>query len=257
MGMRAQAQVTRQERALQKTANQLAQMEKAHERMVAQYEAALAELERLRQQVAQDVSGQMANMEIQPPLGTAMPQGINSQYDKFINKTSNSRLRSTTQGNIRPGEPFGLQAGENAIHTGTSSASTLRGHIPTGDTPLGSPPGGVDATYAQKLPTEDTTDVPMYRSADMDNHYDAVRNSNGEPLYVSGYYSKSGSTSKTYEYLLWPTAIPISVGQTVRAPVHPVGYHQGRRTGPGHDLDFVVTDIYTKEKFRPYHDMIR
>jgi hypothetical protein len=79
----------------------------------------------------------------------------------------------------------------------------------------------------------------------------------GEPVYVSGYYYSSGPSTKRYEYLVWPGAYPIKVGDMVQAPVHPVGYHQGKPTAPGHDRRYIIEDIYSNEQFKPYHDIIR
>ncbi len=101
------------------------------------------------------------------------------------------------------------------------------------------------------------TDEPQYSQTTRAQHWDELKSPPPEPVYVSGYYYSSGEDTKRYEYLLWPGAYPVKVGEMVSAPVHPVGYHQGKQTAPGHDRRFIITDIYSQERFVPYHDIIR
>lgn len=253
-GFRAQQQIARQEREIQRAESELARIARVHEQMLQKYEKALSEIERLREQVD---GGANSLSSTTPPLGTAMPEGITSQYDKFLNRRANNRLQKIGQGaTIKPASTTGLEAGQNQIHTGTTTGSTLQTGIPTTDRPIGASPTTVETVAMPPLSVENNANVPTYRAQDNDNHFTEVTNIPGI-MYVSGrYMTDKGMSGKTYEYIPWPTAAPLKVGDIVKAPVHARGYHQGRHTKPGHDLDFVITDIYTAEKFKPYHDHI-
>ena len=117
-------------------------------------------------------------------------------------------------------------------------------------------PIGNDSTidFTGKLPLPQN-DQPFYRTSDRDEHWQTLNENPGKTVYVSGFYFSSGSSSKRYEYLLGSTQLPISVGDMVQAPVHSSGHNKGEFL-QGHDRRFIITDIYTKEKFHPYHDVI-
>ncbi len=108
--------------------------------------------------------------------------------------------------------------------------------------------------YIGKLLTP-KDDEPSYSTSDRDEHWQHLTEDPGKKVYVSGYYYSSGANTKRYEYELGSTQLPISVGDMVSAPVHNHGHNDGKFLR-GHDRRFVVTDIYTKEKFHPYHDTI-
>ena len=99
------------------------------------------------------------------------------------------------------------------------------------------------------------TDTPVYRTSDRDMHWDEVTTDPGVPLFVSGYYYSSGEDTKRYEYMIGSTMLPLKVGDMVSAPVHSKGHGDGAFL-KGHDRRFIVTDIYTQQKFHEYHDVI-
>jgi hypothetical protein len=95
-----------------------------------------------------------------------------------------------------------------------------------------------------------------YSFGDQDTHFETLGSYPGVPVYASGYYFSSGDV-KRYEYKVEPSAYPISIGDQVMAPVHLKGYHQSGNPRHTHDRRFIVTDIYTRERFLPYHDDIK
>lgn len=108
--------------------------------------------------------------------------------------------------------------------------------------------------FTGKIPMPEN-DQPFYRTSDRDEHWSTLNTNPGKTVYVSGYYYSSGPSTKRYEYILGSTQLPISVGDMVQAPVHSSGHGKGEFL-QGHDRRFIVTDIYTKEKFHPYHDVV-
>lgn len=112
--------------------------------------------------------------------------------------------------------------------------------------------GAIDFTGKLTAPQNDQ---PFHRTSDRDEHWSTLATNPGKTVYVSGYYYSSGATTKRYEYILGSTQLPISVGDMVQAPVHSSGHGRGEFL-QGHDRRFIVTDIYTKEKFHPYHDVV-
>ncbi len=111
---------------------------------------------------------------------------------------------------------------------------------------------GIDFTGKLEPPKDDES---YYRTSDRDQHWDRLTTNPGTQVYVEGYYYSSGAGTKKYEYVLGSTQLPIAVGDMVQAPVHSSGHGDGQFL-QGHDRRFIVTDIYTKEKFHPYHDVI-
>lgn len=110
---------------------------------------------------------------------------------------------------------------------------------------------GIDFTGKLRTPKEDT---PFYRTSDRDEHWQRLDSNPGKTVYISGYYYSSGQNTKQYEYILGSSQLPISVGDMIRVPVHNAGHNDGKFLS-GHDRRFIVTDIYSKEKFKPYHDV--
>lgn len=124
-----------------------------------------------------------------------------------------------------------------------------------------------DSTLSNRRLTQDSGDVlsadmlkspddnvPSFSYADNDQHWETLRRDPGVKVYISGYYYSSGAQTKQYEYELGSTNIPISRGDMIEVPVHRQGHNDGKFLS-GHDRRFVVTDIYTNEKFKPYHDV--
>ncbi len=111
--------------------------------------------------------------------------------------------------------------------------------------------------FADKLKVPDTTGQ-TYHQADRDMHWTTLETDPGTNVYASVYYLSAKGERKEYEYEVEATALPLKVGDLVQAPVHHQG-HPGQRPGilAGHDMRAVVTDIYSKEKFHPYHDGIK
>lgn len=210
-----------QERALAEAQRKLERIERMRAEMAKQVELEQKRLEEMRQ-IADDFT--TGNKPIaEPNLSQSAPSSFESQFDKFKTTKSNDRLKSI--GN----EGIGSQA--------------------------------ID-TFADKLATRSpTANESFYRTSDRDEHWTELNSYPGKSVYVSGYYYSSGKGTKEYEYKLEPSAYPIKIGDMVQADVHPVGYHTiayhakgGRDTG--HSRRFIITDIYSKKKFYPYHDDI-
>jgi hypothetical protein len=63
------------------------------------------------------------------------------------------------------------------------------------------------------------------------------------------------NSDQEYEYEVSARALPLSVGDTVRVPVHPTGHGGGKAFTTSY-LQLQVTDIYSTPKFHAYHDRI-
>ena len=199
-----------QERALAEAQKKLDRIEKMRAEMAKQVEL---EIQRLNDmlEVQEDF---VSSPETTPSLGQSTGAAFQSQYDKFREVDSDTRLKSTND------------SGE--VARAIEAAGTL-------------------LTQA--------TDTPMYRTSDRDQHWDTLTTDPGTAVYVSGYYYSSGAHTKHYEYQLGSTQLPLSVGDMVSAPVHYQGHGDGKFLA-GHDRRFIVTDIYTNNKFTEYHDII-
>lgn len=114
---------------------------------------------------------------------------------------------------------------------------------------------------ANEVPEDYGEDEIVPGVGDNPEHWHTLAENPGRPIYVSGRYVSTGhgtyalSSTKTYEYEVSVNALPISVGDTVRVPVHPTGHGRGEAFTTGH-LQLRVEDIYTKARFHPYHDRI-
>lgn len=100
------------------------------------------------------------------------------------------------------------------------------------------------------------TNEPFFFTSDNDTHYESLYEDPGTTIYVSGYYYSSGMNSGEYEYVLSSSMLPIKIGDLIKAPIHIQGHLDGKML-KGWDRRFIITDIYTREKFTPYHDEIR
>lgn len=204
--------VTRQEQILAEAQKRLDRIEKMREQMLQQVELEMQRLDEMR--TVQEDFTQGSGTE--PPLSDASPATFQSQFDQFSTTKSNERLK-----------PVGNE-------------------------------GVIDFTGKLDPPKDDT---PFYSTGDRDQHWTHLVENPGKPVYVSGRYVSSEhgthaiTASKEYEYELSVRALPVSVGDTLRVPVHPTGHSDGRAFSTGH-LKLQVTDIYTKAKFHPYHDRI-
>jgi hypothetical protein len=150
----------------------------------------------------------------------------------------------TTEPPLTQSAPTNFQSQFDKFNT-TPNAERLRGTNEKG-TPLNFP----------GILTKPPDDKPSFSFASGDEHWSTLREDPGKKVYVSGYYYSSGSHTKRYEYELDSPALPISVGDMVSAPVHYQGHLDGKML-KGHDRRFIVTDIYSKNRFTPYHDVIR
>lgn len=117
---------------------------------------------------------------------------------------------------------------------------------------------GMDFSGKLKPPAEDK---PVFSMGDNAEHWRTLAENPGRPIYVSGRYVSTGngtfalSSPKAYEYEVSASALPLSVGDTVRVPVHPTGHGRGEAFTTGH-LQLRIDDIYTKARFHEYHDRI-
>ena len=200
------------------------------EQILLEAQKKLERIEKMREQMARQVELEVQRLNelrdaheefIQsggekPSLSQAAPSSFQSQFDQFKTTDSNKRL-----------------------------------------TPIGSK-GAVDLSgILQPI----KNDEPYYRASDRDEHWASLSEDPGKPVFVSGRYvstehgSYTISSMKEYEYELSTRALPVSVGDTMRVPVHPTGHGDGRAYSTGH-LQIMITDIYSKEKFQPYHDRI-
>ncbi len=153
-----------------------------------------------------------------PQLSQSSPASFQSQYDQFSSTKSNERLRPAT------GSPSAFE------YIGKPSTPKL------GD--------------------------PQYSHGDRDQHWSNLMDMPDKPVYASGRYISSGhgtyaiDSPKEYEYLVSAAALPLSVGDTVRVPVNPTRPERGKRGLTTAYLQMQITDIYTKERFHPYHNKI-
>lgn len=206
-----------QERVLAEAQRKLERIEKMRAEMAKHVELEQKRLEEMRQAAADFTASQNKAPLTEPNLSQSAPAGFDSQFDQFKTTKSNERLQPI--GN----EGIGSQTIENF----------------TGKLDVPSP----------------TANESFYRTSDRDEHWQQLSTDPGKTVFVSGYYYSSGSGSGKYEYILGSTQLPIRVGDMVQAPVHSSGHGDGKFL-KGHDRRFIVTDIYSKEKFRPYHDVI-
>lgn len=203
------------------------------ERALAEAQRKLERIDKMRAEMAKQVELEQNRLEdmrqiaedftsgipasTEPNLTQAAPSGFESQFDRF--KTTNANERLKTIGN----EGIGTQT--------------------------------FDVTADKLKTTAPTANESFYRTNDRDEHWQSLTTDPGKTIYVSGYYFSSGVGSGEYEYILGSTQLPIRVGDMIRAPVHNKGHGDGKFLS-GHDRRFIVTDIYSKEKFTPYHDVV-
>lgn len=227
-------QVARQEQVLAEAQKKLERIEKMRQQMIAQVEKEMQHLEKLRE-VQEDFT---RSPEIEPRLGASSPTPFQSQFDQFNTTKSNDRL--STIGN----EGVGLGVGQTEHVQPASKQGSMRTNI--------------DFTGKLQTPAKDT---PYYRNGDRDQHWTSLMDNPGQPVYVSGRYVSSEhgnhaiSAQGEYEYELSSRALPVSVGDILRAPVHPTGHGDGRAFTTSY-LQYMVTDIYSTPKFNRYHDRI-
>jgi len=208
--------ITLQERALSEAQKKLDRIDRMRDEMAKQVELEQKRLEEMRQ-VAEDFTTGTQPVT-NPSLSSATPASFQSQYDQHSSTLSNERLK-----------------------TGADGEGIVSAVIDKAQESLGVKPP--------------TSNQSFYRTSDRDEHWIALATDPGKAVFVSGYYYSSGETTKRYEYILGSTQLPISVGDMVQAPVHSSGHGDGRFLR-GHDRRFIVTDIYSKNKFQPYHDVI-
>jgi hypothetical protein len=153
-------------------------------------------------------------------MSSTAPPKFQSQFEKFSTTGSNERLKSS----------------------GGSTTAPSR--------------SGSDEKFK---PVQN--DDPSYSTGDRDQHWQSLIESPGVPMYISGRYIESDhgrhkiESKKEYEYELSARALPVSVGDVLRVPVHPTG-HKGGKDYKTVYLKMQVTDIYTKKKFHEYHDRV-
>lgn len=210
-----------QERAVKEAQEKLNRIERMREQMAQQVALEQKRLDEMRRQ-ATDFTRSKADELAQPSASASIPEGFQSQFDRFNTTPSNKRLE--TIGN----EGIDIKIPESPSNPEPTKLA-----------------GGAQPTQNQTF----------YRTSDQDQHWLKLNTDPGTAVYVSGYYYSSGEMSKRYEYQLGSTQLPIAVGDMVMAPVHSQGHGDGKFLA-GHDRRFIITDIYSKEKFRPYHDVL-
>lgn len=223
-----------QARKVAQAQQDLDRIERMYEEMKKRVEEETRKLNELIQE-NQRIADQLAQpIQTTPPTSARGAFQFRTQYDQFDNTPSNERLTKVDVG------------------TPISSIQAPR----TRDRR----PNEIDYDGHLRTPESDKT---QYSFADQDIHLEEVDPASNfsQGYYVSGYYNKSGAGSKEYEYRLLPGAGNVQVGQTVRAVVHPVGYHTGAYHAGGnrrveHEIDFTITDIHTERQFLPYMDNI-
>lgn len=217
-----------QERTVAEAEKKLARIERMREEMARQVELEQKRLEEMRR-MADDFTAANAAALPQPPLGDSQPESFQSQYDKFTNSSTNTRL--TQIGNE------GLVINPPKLATGSQAEAEAAG------------------TSGKNEALKQQGNADYFSYFDRDQHFTELTQDPNQPVYVSGYYYSSGQDSGEYEYEIGSTQLPLRVGDMVQAPVHSSGHNDGRFL-VGHDRRFIVTDIYTQPKFKPYHDVI-
>ena len=221
-----------QEKAVEDAQRKLNRIERMREEMAKQVQLEMKRLEDMRQQ-ANDLTKANEDALTQPNLSKSTQESFESQFEQFNTTPSIDKLKQGGTGiDIRlPILPTGKAADNRNAGIGNGENNPLE---------------------ADGKPLDN---VSFYRTSDQDQHFTTLTADPGTAVYVSGYYYSSGQDSKRYEYQLGSTQLPLSVGDMVQAPVHSQGHLDGKFM-KGHDRRFIVTDIYTKEKFKPYHDIL-
>ena len=179
--------------------------------------AKMVELEMKKLEELRDVHNEFESTpEMKPSLNNDLHASFQSQFDQFSATKSNERL--TTIGNE----------------------------------------GVFDFPEKLEAPKDNK---PVYKMSDRQEHWTSLTENPGKPVYVSGRYIASGhgthkiDSTKEYEYELSVRAIPVSVGDVLRAPVHPTGHGDGKAFTTTH-LQYQITGIYSNPRFHAYHDRI-
>lgn len=214
--------VALQEQKLKEAQANLARVEKMREQMAKQVAVEQKRLDEMRQR-ATDFTKSRTDELPRPSMSASKPEGFESQFDRFNMTPSNARLESIGREGIDIRMPWVDQL---------------------------DPPAPILGGGGKPL-----ENVTSFRTSDRDQHFTELNSDPGMAVYVSGYYETSGVGSKRYEYQLGSTQLPIRVGDMVLAPVHSQGHGDGKFL-VGHDKRFIVTDMYTEMKFKPYHDVI-
>lgn len=208
-------QIARQEIILAEAQKRLERIEKMREQMIAQVEKEMEFLEKLRE-TPEDFT---KSVDVTPNTGASTPESFQSQYDQFGGTRSNERL--STIGNE-----------------------------------------GIDiAGIAKKLTGLGGNNSGQYNHSAKAKYWTELIEDPGVPIYASGVYvsSEHGNHSinsiQEYEYKVSTRALPLSVGDVVRVPVHPTGHGDGKAFSTGH-LQYMVTALYDTPRFHQYHDLI-
>lgn len=223
-----------QEKAVEEAQRKLNRIEKMREEMAKQVQLEMQRLEEMRQQ-ASDFTRANADSLTTPSLSSSAPSTFQSQFDQF-HTTPTQKLESMDKRGVdieMINSPTGQQA--NNLKAGNKT--------------------GIDLGPLETVNENPLQNQSFYRNSDRDLHFLSLATDPGTAIFVSGYYYSSGQGSKRYEYQLGSSQLPINVGDMVKAPVHSSGHNDGKFL-KGHDRRFIITDIYTKEKFEPYHDVI-
>ncbi len=223
-----------QEKAVEEAQRKLNRIEKMRDEMARQVQLEMKRLEEMRQH-ASDFTRANADSLTNPSLSSSAPNTFQSQFDQF---------RTTTVSKLEPMDKLGVD-----IEIANSPTGQQANNLNAGNK-TGIDPGPLETVNGNPLQNQS-----FYRNSDRDEHFLSLATDPGTAIFVSGYYYSSGQDSKRYEYQLGSTQLPISVGDMVKAPVHSSGHNDGKFL-KGHDRRFIITDIYTKEKFEPYHDVI-
>ena len=224
-----------QERAVEEAQRKLNRIEKMREEMARQVQLEMKRLEEMRKQ-ASDFTRANADSLTTPSLSASAPESFQSQFDKF-NTTPAAKLEQPGKNGVAidiPSSPTGQQA--DNLKAGNKT--------------------GIDLGPLETANGEPLQNQSFYRNSDRDQHWNEINTDPGVPVYVSGYYESSGPASKRYEYRVSSGLVPLKVGDRVDAVVHPGGHNRGFISNKPHDRRFIITDIYTTQKYSGDHDII-
>ena len=209
-----QRNISRQEQILDEAQKRLERLERARELMIQQVERE-AQILADMQKEQEDFTSGLKNIGTTPPLSASAPATFKSQFEQFNATPNVDRLK------VIGNEGISFTTGKLEVDKGDES---------------------------------------QYRHSDRSEHWTELHENPGKPIYASGEFieTEHGSykidSNKEYEYEVSARALPISVGDVVRVPVHPTGHSGGAFTTTY--LQMRVNSIYSEPKFFAYHDRI-
>jgi len=209
-----QRRISRQEQILDEAQKRLERLERARELMIQQVERE-AQILADMQKDQEDFTRGSQNLGTTPSLSASAPATFKSQFEQFNTTPNVDRLK------VIGNEGVSFTIGKLEVNKGTEST---------------------------------------YHHSDRSEHWTNLTENPGKPIYASGEFisTEHGSyqidSTKEYEYEVSARALPISVGDVVRVPVHPTGHGGGAFTTSY--LQMRINSLYSEPKFFAYHDRI-